>query len=147
MLRNARTLFLLILILGSCRPSPWIYQSVCSDFPQFNSSQITYLSKDPFQEIEVQILNGHFGKIVFFNALCGELKSDLFTLKIQERHYQYRGMMMEGNQRLMLPLEAAEQLLSAIFKGYEVFASMDHYYANLSPIINFKFFKKKHSLL
>lgn len=132
-IRTRRFLLFLFLTTGCNRHSSWIYQEVVSDYPLFDSHQLTFTPENKFNGLEVQFLKGNFGTIGFFNILCREIDSENFSLLINGSLSFYKGILMAGGQRLQLPPEATSSLISALLEGNQVIATFGNYYSIILP--------------
>lgn len=124
------TLFAFFLA-GCCSQKNWIYQEVISDFPQFDSKQLTHHSENEFNGFEVQFLKGEFGILGFLNARMGQISSDKVVFQIGGIAHCYQGILMEGSQRMKLSNEATLALIQALLEGETIQISMGNL---LSPI-------------
>lgn len=136
------TILLAFLLTGCCSQKNWVYKEVISDFPQFDSKQLTHLSEDTFSGFEVQFLKGEFGTLGFLNTYIGQVPSDTVVLQIGGVFHCYQGVLMEGNQRMQLPDEATATLIQALLEGETVQVSMDNFSSLLSPENFTKKYKK-----
>lgn len=129
-----RLILLFLFLTASCaRHSPWIYQEVISDSPQFNSYQLTYTPNNLFNGLEMQLIRGQFGLIGFFNVYCREITSDSFSLMIDGNSSYYTGILMKGGQRLQLPTQATAQISAALLEGHRILATLSGYSTWIEP--------------
>lgn len=133
---------LFIVLLYSCSPrSCWLYQEVDSDCPQYNSANLTHPSANTFNGIGLQLLTGPFGTLGYLNVYCGSIPSfdeEGRTAKvlfiIDGTHYQFDGILHEGQQKVLLPDEATQLVIRALLDNQSVCIVMKGYLGEISAV-------------
>lgn len=122
-----------LFLTGCCQQKNWVYREVVSDYPQFDSSQLIRRPSNEFSGIEVQILNCACERVGFLSIYCGEIHSPIFIIEIDNGRYVYEGLLMEGSQKVQMPDEATELLITALLDGQMVQIYFDHFSVTLYP--------------
>jgi hypothetical protein len=114
---------------------------VHSDCKTFNSAQWLYVPRNAFSGIEVQFLKTDSGKHLFLGVYSRQILSSSLTVEIENQYFRFEGTIMEGNQLMELPLQAAELIEEALLCSKCVKIYLQGFYQELLPN-NFKLSKK-----
>ena len=134
------------LLLAGCAQKGWIYTQVISDCPQFNSAQLRHIPHNAFSGIEVQFLKGEFGILCFLSVYSRQILSNHVVLMIEGTQTEYTATLMQGEQRMLLPPEATENMIRALLSGNAVVIYLEGFSTELCPE-NFLRKYKKFNLL
>lgn len=122
-------------------PNCWEYREIDRlDTPCEKTVLLQYEPDNRFSGIELQFLRGDFGMITYLNVYCQTIlpssldpcASNVF-IRIDDQDSFYLAHRMEGGQRLLLPEEAQEQLITNLWNGKEVTVLLDGYCTTYSP--------------
>ncbi len=127
------TLLLLVFSLTGCRGKGWFYSDVKSDCARFNSALLSHCSPEAFNGIELQLLRGEFGILAFLNISSGSLNSPTAALEIEGIRYLYTAHVMQGGQRVLLPPEAADFIITSLLNGLNVKICLNGYMSEFFP--------------
>lgn len=125
--------WLIICVLAGCSHStPWQHQEMVSCLPAFKSSKLTLAPPNLYTGIGVELLKGHEATRGFFNVFVGQMSSDEGIVWINDQPIYFKGTLMEGKQRLLLPPAITKEIVNALLEGQNVSASIRGYAASLS---------------
>ncbi|MBS0652994.1 MAG: hypothetical protein JSR39_05635 [Verrucomicrobia bacterium] len=131
----------LSVILASCRSSsPWALDRVESGNSDFNSAKLTFPANDPIHGIDVEFLNTSKNLYVYLNvhsipipALKNNPKYAFVHLTIGTEKYRFEALRREGGQRLLLPEEAVDLMISSLRKNLPIEIKVSGYSTQITP--------------
>lgn len=134
-----KKIFVLFLFLLSCsQPQFWRLSYVASDCPEFNSTLLASTACNRFSSIEVQFLKGEFGLVCYLNVFTRQIpplaedpKQAIAVIEIDKELYPFKSVRMQGNQRVLLPPEAAQLLLQSIHENRQILVHLDGFVSKL----------------
>lgn len=109
-------------LLTSCSHSdPWAFNRIDSGDPQFNSSKLTFYSKDPINGIDLEFVQTCDHLRTYLNvhsfpvpALKDDPKASKVHLLIGTDNFHFLASRHQGGQRLLLPPEMAERIIAGL---------------------------------
>ncbi len=130
-----------LLGFSSCSSSsPWVYRKVVADCPTYSSALLYHPPCNQFTGIEVQFLRGKFGRQGYLNVysrcvppLTNDPNRAAVVLQIGEQHYRYSAFRMKGEQRLLLPREATDQMIEALLAGLSITIYLEGFSTEICP--------------
>ncbi len=129
---------LLFFFLPCCSPKTgWVYQEVKTKPITSNSANLRIPVANPFNGLELQFLKGTFGTRAYLSVQAREIlpqANDPVAIIVNEQPYSFATTRMEGGQRLLLPEEATQLLISALSKNQKVIiAASGGFYSEIPP--------------
>ncbi len=117
-------LALLFLFLSACSSKTgWDYRAVQTKPIASNSANLRIPVTNPFNGLELQFLKGSFGTRAYLSVHAREIPSqanDPIVIVVDDQSYSFATTRMEGGQRLLLPEEATQLLISALSNTQKV---------------------------
>ncbi|MFZ0566054.1 MAG: hypothetical protein WAM28_07710 [Chlamydiales bacterium] len=114
---------------------------------------LTFPPANKFTGIELQFLRGQFGLQGYLNiySRCIPLSDPssnaaVFAIQINNQRYRYQGFCMEGEQRLLLPRQATDQIIEALLACQTVAIYLEGFSAEISPYKFQKLYKQFSSI-
>ena len=134
-IRITTALFALAGCLPGCvHSSPWQYQQMASCAPEYQSSKLTLAPPNPFNGIGIELIKGEGTTRGFFNVHAGQMASEEGVIWINNQAICFKGTLMEGRQRLLLPHAITRDIIHALAEGNPVTASIQGYATALSDL-------------
>lgn len=125
---------ILLFVLAGCQtPQEWIFRDVVSDSPRFDSKLLMHIPGSYFNGIEIQILDGEFGRVGYLCVHSHQICSSLFSLEIENEVFFFNGYLMEGAQKMKMPEDTLSLLISALLRGQTVYIYCENYFTILEP--------------
>ena len=126
--------FLMFVSAGCAHKSPWQYQQMVSCAPEYQSSKLTLPPPNPFNGIGIELIQREGSTRGFFNVHAGHMSSDEGVIWINNQPICFKGTLMEGNQRLLLPAAITRDIIQALTERQSVTASVPGYVTTLSEL-------------
>ncbi len=131
----------LIMLLPACSShKEWNASQVVSRSKPFNSAQLQYTSDNELQGVGVELLKGAFGTLGYLNVSARQIPTlpeapemSIVVLVIEGEKFPYHANRMEGGQKLLLPSEATEKLISTLESNQAVSIHLDGFMTKLEP--------------
>ncbi|MCC5832477.1 MAG: hypothetical protein JJU12_05470 [Chlamydiales bacterium] len=132
---------IIILVLTACNShKEWTYSEVVSAAPELNSKQLRYRIKDEITGIEVELLEGAFGRFAYLNvcarqipSLPGDACRSIVVFVIDDEKLSFQAERMLGGQKLLLPDEAIKKLIDSLDNNRSVSIYLDGFQTELKP--------------
>lgn len=119
------------IFLTSCKTYPhWYREQVCSCNLNY---RLSYESCDPFVQLTVEIIQSDSGLRMYVNTFSRPLTSSQISVTVGEASLSFSGYLLEGQQRLLLPDEARDWILSSLLEDNCVQIRAGPYQATISP--------------
>ncbi len=119
-------------LAGCIQNSPWQYQEMASCSPEYKSTKLTLPPPNPFNGIGIELIKTEGVMRGFFNVHAGQMASDEGVIWINNQPICFKGILMEGKQRLLLPHAITRDIIQALAEGQSVTASIQGYATALS---------------
>lgn len=119
-------------LAGCARTSSWQYQEMASCLPEYRSSKLTLAPLNPFNGIGIELIKAEGILRGFFNIHAGQMASDEGIVWINNQPICFKGTLMEGRQRLLLPPAITRDIIQALCEGHAVTTSIQGYATALS---------------
>ena len=134
-------LFLVGLGLTSCQStSPWAVSHLQAGHPMYNSSRLSYHLRDMVNEIGVEMIcaEGHIHTYLEVHTqqvppYQGNFQEALITMKTPHSTEQALGYRHQGGQRISLPLDLQELLITSLQNNQIVTIAVEGYSTTLDP--------------
>ncbi|MEZ5315657.1 MAG: hypothetical protein R3E91_05585 [Chlamydiales bacterium] len=140
----------LLLLLPACiAHKEWSYSQTSSTHRQWNSHRILHRTKDPINGINVELLKGAFGTVVYLTISAHPIPLSLdgsnqvpVVFLIEQKIFSYKATRMRGGQKFLLSEEATEKLISSLENHQNIHIYLDRYQTDLLSSNFFKLYKK-----
>ena len=114
-------------LAGCVQSSLWQYQEMVSCSPEYKSAKLTLAPSNPFSGVGIELIKSADTTRGFVNVHAGQMASDEGVLWINNQPICFKGTLMEGRQRLLLPLAITRDIIQALAEGHSVTASINGY--------------------
>jgi len=138
------------LLIGCSRSDNWKVSHIQSGSKQFSSSRLSYHTPDPINGIDVEFLALDTSCNLYLHVHShpvkpykGDQKTALVSMKTEEKSESFVAKRHAGGQRLLLPAQANDFLVTSLKEGKTVIISTSGYSSTLSP----NSFERKYHLL
>lgn len=138
-----RVIFILFLTFFSSCSKPclgWKLSTIHAVYPCSTYAKARLTPCNPFSELEAELLCNGKDTSFFLNALMlgfppaetceGKINVNVM---IAEQSYEYASERLEGGQRIKLPEQAKQLIISTLLDGDSVIISIDRYQTVLIP--------------
>jgi len=145
------TLVLLaLLLLSGCRSdTSWTVDHVASGRSRFNSTKLTYTAADPINGLDLEFLKTREHLYVYLNVHSvpiPPLKTDphhsFVYITVDTERHRFEAVRREGGQRLLLPEDAINLIISSLNQQLPVEIAVSGYSSLISPSDFSKKYKK-----
>lgn len=126
-LRHVKYTLLLLLLTACSTPQAWTTAAVVTKKHQFDSTRVKLDSKNTLTGIGVEFLQGNFGTIGYLTVAArsippfqGDEERAIVVMAIGEEKLPFEAHRLRGGQKLRLPDEATEKLLTHLRDGEEI---------------------------
>lgn len=104
----------LLCLASSCHhQSPWSTSQINSHDPHFSSLQVAFYAEDPVHGLDVEFLKT-FQNLYLYLSTHAPFKHSWVDITIDGQKLRFQGHPQKGYQRLLLPKDATELILSAL---------------------------------
>ena len=130
---NRIFLFCLFLGLVGChRQSPWVYQKMVSERPAFQSGKLGFAPSN-HMGLSVEFIKSEKETEGFLIVYAGQIASNEGVIWVDNHPIYFKGTLMEGKQRLLLPKAITRDIIQALSYEQHVIASLQGYTVTLDP--------------
>lgn len=110
---------------GIClnRPAEWLVEANTHGRPTDRSSRLFLPATDPCHGIELEIVSTFDGQRMFVNLVSFHLKEGVsyeIGVELEDHMRTYTANLFEGGQRLLLPCDAAQEIINCLLDGQYV---------------------------
>lgn len=130
----------LVFTYTSCSPcGNWTFQKITHAGPSFTCARMIHSPTQIFNGLTLEFLNGPYGTFCYVSCCAGQIKASVFphyssfTLYIESSQFSFWGYLEEGNQRLKLPEEATQLIITAFLNQHNVSIAVSDYYSTFKP--------------
>lgn len=146
--------FIFLLILTGCRSqTPWTTDRISSGQSKFNSTKLAYTAEDPINGLDLEFLKIQDTLYAYLNVHSvpipplkkGEgngIQYSAVYITIGPEKHRFEAIRREGGQRLLLPNDAADLILSSLKKELPVGIAVSGYSSLVTPSDFAKQYKK-----
>lgn len=137
-----RAIVVLFLFLCSCSKSfpEWEYGRVITSCPAYNSGRLLLRPENPFRGLELELSCGCSGLRMYVNAFSlafpkeeGCSSKTKILISSDQESYTVFADRLEGGQRLLLPPEAAQNIIRKLLACKTIFISAGRYKSEIVP--------------
>lgn len=140
---SALFLFLLATSCSSSSCPKWQIEETITCSPCYNSGKIFFPPPDEFSGLELELARGPDDVRMYINVFSIEISGEADDSNAAQVLVDFGGEaetftanILQGGQRLLLPPEATERILSSLLDGDYITISVDRYKAEI-PSENF----------
>jgi hypothetical protein len=135
--------YFLFFSLAACqRESPWAVSQIQTGNKAFDSSRLSYFSKDKINGIDLEWIQTETELYCYLQVHSHAIQNPQVTLIIGDEKEQFSCPRHRGGQRLLLPEELKQKILSALEAGSSLTLTVDDYRVTLEPTDFRRSFKK-----
>ena len=121
-----------LFLFSSCSSPPydgWVYEISSPPCPEYRSGRTHLPCTNPFSSFDVELARGQAGYRLYLNLLAGQFQNPL----VRVDGIVFEGSIFEGEQRMLLPPDAMNPIISRLQEGHDVCIQIGRQETTLTP--------------
>jgi hypothetical protein len=132
----------LFFFLYSCsKPGQsWNYQQTITPYPVYNSGKLSLYPQNDFRGLELEFIKGNSKMRMYLNIYClsfpqeqNDSSKTLVTISTSNDTQEVLAHRFEGGQRLLLPDEAASNIICKLLNNQIITIAVGRYSSDIIP--------------